>query len=306
MKKWKKITAALMTALLVTPMMLQYIPTVSQIIQAEATAKKPAISMKQFTTGIGTASKEIDIKNKLKNAKYTFYSSNKKVVTVDKIGKINGISEGSAIITAKQNYKNKITTIGTCKVMIELSSVDSTTKKIECGINGELLLDQWIKINHSIGRAKYSYESENTKIALIQTSSLCGISMGDTLIHVYETYEGTKREVGTVSVTIKDIPMTNLQADPYYIIDGNFQRILYFDDISENKSLDMKTTLIKTPSNATDYISYVSQNPSVAAVDKNGIITAVGKGETTVTAISGSSKVVMHIISISCLEEDNY
>lgn len=76
-------------------------------------ATTPTINAKYKTTFVGKTRK-YSVKNPIKGAKYTWTSSNKKVVTVTSKGLIKGISAGKATITlktvsGKKTYTNKIT-----------------------------------------------------------------------------------------------------------------------------------------------------------------------------------------------------
>lgn len=63
---------------------------------------------------------KLTVKNKVKGATYTFKSSDTKIATIDKDGGyITGNKAGSATITCTQKYKNKTTTVGTCKVTVK-------------------------------------------------------------------------------------------------------------------------------------------------------------------------------------------
>ncbi|MBR7122167.1 MAG: Ig-like domain-containing protein [Oscillospiraceae bacterium] len=50
------------------------------------------------------------------------------------------------------------------------------------------------------------------------------------------------------------------------------------------------------PSNTTDSVTFVSADPAVATVTKDGLVTAVGKGETTITVTCGEKTAVCTVI----------
>lgn len=54
-------------------------------------------------------------------------------------------------------------------------------------------------------------------------------------------------------------------------------------------------SLTVTPADTTDQVSYVSSNENVAAVDGNGIVTAVGEGSADITVRCGDFEVVCHV-----------
>lgn len=296
----------IMSMLFTTAIVSTYLTPVSHMALAEKTVK-PVVSMKAFTTGIGTAEKKLSVNHKKNGAVYKFISNNKKVVLISKSGVITGVSEGKATITVKEVYKNKTTTVGTCNVTIVQAVLDTSSLNIECGVMGSVDLEKSVKINNKIKTAAYSFETDDSSIVSIDKNHLSGTMIGTAEVKVYETYKGEKKKVGTINIAIKDIPLLDLQMDPYYLIDGEYQRILYYDDINENRSLDMSAAFIITPENAScDRITYSSSNSNVATVDQMGIVTAAAKGETTITATAGGKKIEMKLISISRLEEDDY
>ncbi len=81
-------------------------------------AKKKASIKKKNITIVKGKSKKITIKNKKKKCRYTFKSSNKKVATVSKKGKVKGIKVGSTKITVKEVKGKKKRSLGKVKVKV--------------------------------------------------------------------------------------------------------------------------------------------------------------------------------------------
>ncbi len=81
-------------------------------------AKKKASIKKRNITIVKGKSKKITIKNKKKKCRYTFKSSNKKVATVSKKGKVKGIKVGSTKITVKEIKGKKKRSLGKVKVKV--------------------------------------------------------------------------------------------------------------------------------------------------------------------------------------------
>ncbi len=76
--------------------------------KAKLSTKKIVLQVKQ--------SKKIKITGKNKKAKYTFKSSNKKVVKVSSKGVVKALKAGTAKITVKETYKKKTKKVGTVTV----------------------------------------------------------------------------------------------------------------------------------------------------------------------------------------------
>lgn len=90
-------------------------------------AKKKASIKKKNITIVKGKSKKITIKNKKKKCRYTFKSSNKKVATVSKKGKVKGIKAGSAKITVKEIKGKKKRSLGKVKVKVTAKSKVQTS-----------------------------------------------------------------------------------------------------------------------------------------------------------------------------------
>lgn len=92
-----------------------------------AEAKKKASVKKKKMTIVKGKSKKITIKNKNKKCRYTFKSSNKKVATVSKKGKVKGIKVGSAKITVKEVKGKKKRSLGKVKVKVTAKNTPQTS-----------------------------------------------------------------------------------------------------------------------------------------------------------------------------------
>lgn len=68
---------------------------------------------------------------------------------------------------------------------------------------------------------------------------------------------------------------------------------LMFDEYNQQKNLDVNLL----PSDTTDSVSYLSKDETVAVVDTNGLVTAVGRGETSIIVICGAIQVECAVVS---------
>lgn len=102
--------------------------------------------------------------------KVTWTSSNKKVATVDKNGKVTGVKTGTATITCKYVY-NKKTIKKTCKITVKNPCISKTSvtvynsKTTKLAVNGAL--------------SKVTWSSSNKKVATVNSSGVVtGIKAG--------------------------------------------------------------------------------------------------------------------------------
>ena len=73
--------------------------------------------------------------------------------------------------------------------------------------------------------------------------------------------------------------------------------VIALDEVGQQLRIGMKLV----PENTTDALSFVSQDPAVVQVDAEGVLTAVGSGQTTVTITCGK---VVRECSVVCWFED--
>ncbi len=96
--------------------------------EALAAPKKAQLKKRKVTIDVGKTY-AVALKNKQKKATYSFKSSDKKVATVSKTGKVKGVKKGSAKITVRQKLKKKTQKVGVLKVTVRsaVSSVPPTS-----------------------------------------------------------------------------------------------------------------------------------------------------------------------------------
>ena len=95
-------------------------------------AKKASLKTKKLTVTVGKK-KTIQIKNKVKKAKYTFKSKKKKIATVSTKGVVKGVKAGKTTITVTETKKGKKKgkTVGTVKVTVKAKNTNNTTNTVE-------------------------------------------------------------------------------------------------------------------------------------------------------------------------------
>jgi uncharacterized protein YjdB len=125
-------------------------------------------------------------------------------------------------------------------------------------------------------------------------SHLKGIANGTATVTVKETYKGTTRVVGTVTVTVAAIATTALEFDSYYFTEEN--GVLTTTSYVGNSGDPLTYYLTKTPYDSSDVITFVSSDTAIATVDAEGIVTGVSAGTATITATAGSFSAKVNVI----------
>ncbi len=216
-----------------------------------------------------------------KDVELSWHSSNESVVTVDK-GKIKALAVGSSTITVKTG--NGYTDICVVQVKSAEEEEDDITA-IDLGVSSIILK---AGIEYTLD---YSVEPKTAKVTLAWDSS-------DTDVAIVQDGVIKTKAPGTTTITVRK---ANIETELYLtVVKGDSSTPDVIDDGKEIKAvsisvnqteLNMKNgtdfTLVATvlPSNTTNKtVTYTSANESIAKVDATGKVTAVGNGETTITA----------------------
>lgn len=211
------------------------------------------------------------------NAKtaFTWTSSNTSVATVNSSGKVTAKGVGSARITVEttnglSDYCD-VTVERVYPTSITLSSSEAT---IEIGKSKTLTYS----LNPTGATAEVTWKSESPDIATVtQNGVVTATSAGTTNVTV-TTDNGVS---ATCKVTVPAVP----------------ESISLPEELKLGLNKKSKLNYQIYPSDAVTTISWVSDNPEVATVDNDGIVTAVGIGEANVTVATSNGKTATcHVI----------
>lgn len=206
------------------------------------------------------------------SGKITWSSSDKGIADVDKNGKLKGVSEGEAVITASAEGFNECSI--SVKVIRSSEDVSDTaqsqeSKSIYLGESTELSTIFDMIIDPLLDTQKFWYSS-NPAVASVDSDG--GV---------------TSHSVGTAMITCR-FP----DGSEDYRLVRVVERPLEFSLKQPNNELkigdEFRLSYEFVPGISTDAITWRSDNENVARVDKNGKVTAVGQGTCTVTAVTAS------------------
>lgn len=225
-------------------------------------------------------------------ATYSYKSANSKIAKVSKSGEITGVKKGTTTIAVTETYNKKTVKLGSLTVKVVGASIDSSTKNIEIGINSTYYLTNVIYLKYANWDAVYTCKSSDESIVWAGQDAdgygyqIKGVGLGTATLTVYEEYKGEKSKVGTVKVTVKEIPVTDFSFNTYWLdeVDGKYVATFYMDDYWSRNLYDY---YYKYPYEATTPVTYASSDETVATVSEDGTLNLVGAGEAEITITCG-------------------
>ena len=201
----------------------------------------------------------------------SYSSGNTAVATVNDFGRVEAISVGDAVITAKAGRAKKAITI---HVVDKITATD---------IDFEVA-DSQLRLGSSItiGATVLPTDAEDQKIKY--TSSDPSVLTVNALGRV------TGRALGTATITMeagavqKSIELTVVEE----LVVSNIEVSDFNEKMKVDSTQNLNTSVF--PTDAKDQkITYSSSKPAVASVAENGTITAKGKGTTTIGLKAGKA-----------------
>lgn len=171
--------------------------TLAMPIQTQAKSI-PKLNKKQISLNV---KKSYQLKVTGISKKVTWKSSNKKVASVSKKGKVTGKKKGTAVITAKVNkktYKCKVTVTSAVKVKLNKTKVSldmAKTKKCQLKLNGT--------------KKKVKWSSNNKKVAAVSNAGMVTAKKKGTAVITAKADKKTYKCKVTVKDTRKKNPPKN-------------------------------------------------------------------------------------------------
>ncbi len=218
MKKQKVVQALLLAALLVfqaVPLPVNSYGMNQVTVEAEAAAKKAEIT--NVETDTLTIEKGEAFRLKANRSDVVWKSSNKKIVSVNKAGKLKGIKKGTAKITAFAG-KTKASiqvTVGT-----KVANVNVVKPAIALTIGGQSTIKAEISPEDASNQGLI-YKSEDKKVASVSKEGVVTAKKaGKTKITVKASDGTKKKETIIVTVRTGDSPI-RLQDDFYQAVNAN-------------------------------------------------------------------------------------
>ena len=205
------------------------------------------------------------------NKTVTWSSNKASVATVDASGKVTAVAEGSATITAKAGDKTATCTVTVKKNVVAVESVTLDITSTILNTGETLTLTATVKPDNATDKT-VTWSSNKTAFATVDANGkVTAVAEGTAII---TAKAGDKTATCTVMVMKTDIPVESITLDKYYL------------ELTEGETGNIIATV--KPDNATNKtVTWSSSNPTIAAVDQNGEVTAVKEGTAIITAKAG-------------------
>ena len=200
----------------------------------------------------------------------TWKSSNEKVATVDKDGKVTAVGVGKADITATSVQDTTKSGSATVNVEDDVESVKVEPKTATVAPSKTVQLKATVAPEGA--SQEVEYKSSDEKIATVDKNGLVtGVAVGTATITVTSTDDSSKSD--TAEITVKeDVAPTEVK------VTGS-DKVL-----KTGGTKQLKAEVL--PAEASQEVNWSSSKKSVATVDENGKVTAKGSGTATITATS--------------------
>ena len=282
MKKSKLIIFAVFAALFVLSCKNYTLPaTVVPVSEISVNSNQTDVSL-----AIGS-SYQLQAKVLPENAtdkKITYTSNNPAVASVNEEGVITALSAGSAkiTITASNDISKEINVTVTAVSVTDIVFDPALPgNPLLLSVGGTCPIHAKVQPENATDK-NLTYSSDNEAVAAVDAGGLIiGKAVGSAKITI-KASNGVSKEI-TVTVTTTPIPVTGIE-----LSSGETA-------ISVENGATRQIGAYVVPENATDKkLTYGSDNETVAVVNDNGLITAKGIGNTTITitAADGISKTV--------------
>ena len=198
----------------------------------------------------------------------TWSSSNTSIATVDQSGKVTAVKEGSATITARASDKLATCSVTVQKKVIAVTSVTLNKTQLSLNKGQNETLTATVKPDNATDKS-VTWSSSNTAVATVNSKGkVTAVAGGNATI---TAKAGGQQATCTVTVSV-----------PLESISLNKTKLVL------NKGQSETLTATVKPDDATDKaVTWSSSNFSVATVDSNGKVTAIGGGNATITAKAG-------------------
>ena len=223
---------------------------------------------KSFTVKVSGLAKGDSVKS--------WYSSNKKIVTVTSKGKMSARKTGTVKITVTlRSGKTAWFKVKVQKSAVKTSKITGISKKITLNKGKRYTLKPVLTPVTTLDKVKYS--TSNKKVATVNSRGLI-VAKGAGRATITVTAGRKKAKIVVTVPKVKTTKITGVKTSL---------------TLKRGKSYRIRAKAY--PKNSDEKITYSSSNKKIATVTSKGVIKAVKKGKVTITVKSGRKVIKMKL-----------
>lgn len=201
-------------------------------------------------------------------------SSDEGVVTVDD-GLVTAVGEGTATVTATAGDA-----VGECTVTVTASteklSVALSQTSLDLKIGEERTVVATATQGGNVVQATFTWSSEDDSVATVTNGEIAAVAIGETRIAVTAAFGG-EETTAYIAVTVKLDAEIELSADSFSL------SVLALCDDDMQTATAGATLYYQGAAQSGISFTYTSDDEDVFTVDQEGVLTAVGAGDATLT-----------------------
>ena len=215
------------------------------------------------------------------NKRLTWKSSNTKVATVDKNGKVKALKVGNAIITATSTDGSNVSAQCKIKVVQRVTKIKLNKSIINLSKKGKTAKLKAIVLPNNAYNKSVTWKSNNTKVVTVAKNGKikATTNKGTTYVNAIAK-DGSKIRTRILVVVGKKVKKITLNKSSVTLNRGAKNRTFQLKKAIKNKNATYKG------------VNWYSSNKNVATVNSNGKVTIKHRGKVVITvkAKDGSNK----------------
>ena len=256
-------------------------PTTTEPTEVKVSSIKLNATSKTLYNGKSTTLKATVFPINATNKRLTWKSSNTKVATVDKNGKVKALKVGNAIITATSTDGSNVSAQCKIKVVQRVTKIKLNKSIINLSKKGKTAKLKATVLPNNAYNKSVTWKSNNTKVVTVDKNGKikATTNKGTTYVNAIAK-DGRKIRTRILVVVGKKVKKITLNKSSVTLNRGAKNRTFQLKKAIKNKNATYKG------------VSWYSSNKNVATVNSNGKVTIKHRGKVVITvkAKDGSNK----------------
>jgi uncharacterized protein YjdB len=256
-------------------------PTTTETTEVKVSSIKLNSTSKTLYNGKSTTLKATVFPINATNKRLTWKSSNTKVATVDKNGKVKALKVGNAIITATSTDGSNVSAECKIKVVQRVTKIKLNKSIINLSKKGKTAKLKAAVLPNNAYNKSVTWKSNNTKVVTVDKNGKikATTNKGTTYVNAIAK-DGSKIRTRILVVVGEKVKKITLNRTSVTLNRG-----------AKNRGFQLKKS-IKNKNATYKAVNWYTSNKNIATVDSNGKVTLKHRGKVTiiVKAKDGSNK----------------